>query len=108
MDTISVRLLEFETCKQYASLMELQVSDLKLAKVKQETIIFNLKEQVKNLGIMVDAYEQMEIEYEAILGSERASCKVEKKRIRKRLLLLGGSGTIGGIVLGLVIGIIAN
>jgi hypothetical protein len=108
MDTITLKLLRLNTLEQLVPLLQMNVANIKLVKAKQDTIIFDLKMQVGNLESIVLDYEQMVREYETIMGAEIASCKVEKKRIRKRLLLLGGSGTIGGIVLGLVIGIIAN
>ena len=108
MDTISVRLLQLETCRQFASLMQMNVNDLKLAKLKQDTLIVSLKTQNSEKDKIIVAKDLVIQEYEVILSAEQSSCKIEKRAIRKRLLLIGGSTTISAIIAGLALGLIAR
>ena len=108
MDTISVRLLQLETCQQFSSLMQMNVNDLKLAKVKQDTLIMAL--QAKNIekDKIIIAKDSIIAKKDIILNASDDSCKVEKRSIRKRLLLIGGSTTLTGLIVGLVFGLLSN
>jgi hypothetical protein len=108
MDSISIKLIRLGTLEMYSSLLERQVSDLKLAKVKTDTLILSLKATITNQQLIINNFEDVVMEYETIIESEQSICKIEKKQIRKRWMLIGGSGTIGGLVVGLILGLLAN
>lgn len=108
MDTISVRLLQLETCRQFASLMEMNVQDLKLAKLKQDTLIVSLRTQISEKDKIILAKDRIIAEHTVILDAEQSSCKIEKRKIRKRLLLIGGSTTISAFIIGLAWGLISG
>ena len=108
MDSITLKLLRLGTLEQLVPLLQTQVADIKLIKAKQDTLIFSLKEKVSNLETIIRNQELMITEYEAISEANEANCKAQKKQIRKRLLLIGGGGTISGIIFGLVFGILAK
>ena len=108
MDTISVRLLQLETCQQFSSLMQMNVNDLKLAKVKQDTLIMALQVQNIEKDKIITLKDSIIAKKDVILNATEDSCKVEKRGIRKRLLLIGGSTTLSGLILGLAWGLLSN
>lgn len=108
MDSIAVQLYKLEHLNRYVPLLEMNVKDLKLAAERSKLIINDQAQTIANYHIIISAYEEKEAEYDMILESEKVICGIEKKRIRKRLLILGGSGTAGGLILGLIFGLIAN
>ena len=108
MDTIHVKLLRLQTLEQYTSLLELNVKDLKLARETSKAIIFDLTTKVANQDVIIRNYQLKEIEYKSVVENEQKICTIEKRQIRKRWMLIGGSGTIGGIIVGLVLGLLAN
>jgi hypothetical protein len=86
----------------------MNVNDLKLAKVKQDTLIMAL--QAKNIekDKIITLKDSIIAKKDIILNASDDSCNVEKRSIRKRLLLIGGSTTITGLIVGLVFGLLSN
>jgi len=108
MDTITVKLLRLQTLEQYTSLLELNVKDLKLARETSKALIIDLNTKVNNQDIIIRDYQLKEVEYKSVIENEQKICTIEKRQIRKRWMLIGGSGTIGGVIIGLVLGLLAN
>ena len=88
--------------------MQMNVNDLKLAKVKQDTLIMALQVQNIEKDKIITLKDSIIAKKDVILNATEDSCKVEKRGIRKRLLLIGGSTTLSGLILGLAWGLLSN
>jgi len=108
MDTISVKLHRLQTLEQYTSLLELNVKDLKLARETSKALIIDLNTKVNNQDIIIRDYQLKEVEYKRVIENEQKICTIEKRQIRKRWVLIGSSGTVGGLLLGFVFGLLLN
>jgi hypothetical protein len=86
----------------------MNVNDLKLAKVKQDTLIMALQAKNNEKDKIIIAKDSIIAKKNVILNASEDSCKIEKRAIRKRLLLIGGSTTITGLIVGLVFGLLSN
>jgi hypothetical protein len=86
----------------------MNVNDLKLAKVQQDTLIMALIASNREKDKIITLKDSIIAKKDIILNASDDSCKIEKRGIRKRLLLIGGSTTITGLIVGLVFGLLSN